>query len=166
MELTQVAIAVTTHVIVNTIGNIAGLLDLCNHHTGANTMNSTCGNVEAVTLNNVYLVQVVLNATVCYLLGIVGYISSFGKSGNQLATAVGIYYVPHLVLSHLVVTLLAQLVIGMNLNREVLTRIYELDEQGEVLSELLGIFLAQEVGTIAFYYLRQCKTFVFAIQNY
>ena len=127
-------------------------------------MNPTCGNIEAVALYNINLVQVVLDASVGYLLGIVGNIGSLGKSCNQLAAAVGIHYIPHLVFPHLVMALLAQLVVGVNLNREVLACINELDKQGEVLTEFVGILLAQEFFAIALYYLRQGKTLVFAIQ--
>ena len=55
-----------------------------------------------------------------------------------------------------------QFVIGMHLDGEVLTGIYELDEEGEVVAELLAVGLAQELCAITFHYLGQCEPLVFS----
>ena len=61
-------------------------------------------------------------------------------------------------------TRLAEGIVGMNLNRQVLTGIDELDEEGEVVAETFYVALPKEIGTVFFYDLRQSHTTVLAAE--
>ena len=62
---------------------------------------------------------------------------------------VGRHDIPHLGLAFRAVALPGQLVVGMHLDREVLARVDELDEQREFVAEAFAVLLAQQAGAVA-----------------
>ena len=163
VQLAEVSVAVAAQVVVDAIGDVAGLLDFGNDHSCADSMDSTCGDVEAVAFADVDLVEVVLDAAVGDLLCIVGHLNLLAETCYELAAPVGIYDVPHLVLAHLSVTFPAEGVVGMHLDGEVLTCVNELDEEGEVRSELFRVLLSEEVSAVATYDFGKREAFVDAV---
>ena len=163
VQLAEVAVAVAAQIVVDAVGDVARLLYLGDDHTGTDAMYAACWDVEAVAFANADFVEVILDAAVCHLLGVVAHLNLLAEACDELAATVGIHDVPHLVLSHLAVTLSAEGVVGVNLDGEVLTGVDELDEQGEVGPELLRILLPEEVCTIAADDFRKRQTFVISV---
>ena len=126
-------------------------------------MHATCWDVEAVAFADVDLIEVILDASISNLLGVIARLDFLTETCNELAATVCVNDVPHFVLTHLPMPFCAEGIIGVNLNGEVLTGIDELDEEGEVVSELLEVLLTEEVGTIARYDFRQSQAFVYAV---
>ena len=165
MQFAQVAITISTQIVIDAIGDIAGLLNLSNHHACSDSMNTTCRDIEAVSWIDTNLVKVVLDASVCHFLGIISNLCSLAESCNELTATISIHDVPHLVFTHLTMTALAELIIWMHLDAQVLASIDELDEQREIIAEALVILLSHEVGSIFLEDLRKCHTSTTATQN-
>ena len=126
-------------------------------------MDASGGDVEAVAFADVDFVEVVFDASVCHLLCIFVGFYLLGEAGNELAAAVGINDIPHFVLTHLAMSFGTEFIVGVNLDREVLACVDELDEQGEVVTELFVVLLAEEVGAIACYDFGESLSFVYAV---
>ena len=142
VKFAGVAIGISASVIIDTIGDVAGLLYLGHEIAGTDGMKASCGQIIDVTL-------------MC-LVG--GYdihdwrISIDSLSGNHLLIPLGsdlltqacidfgsrlsIDNIPHLTLSVTAMTLHGKFIVGMNLHREVLVRIDEFDEQWEMVAKL------------------------------
>ena len=74
------------------------------------------------------------------------------ETGNELASVVSVYDVPHLVLSHLAMSFRRKLVVGMYLDGKVLLCVNHFDQQGEVFAETSGIGFSKKSASEAFYY--------------
>ena len=128
-------------------------------------MDASCGDVEAVAFADADFVEVVLDAAVSHFLSVVAGLELLPEACYELAAAVCVDDVPHFVLSHLAVALGAEGVVGVNLNGEVLACVDELDEQGEVCPELLGVLLAQELSSVAGDDFGKRETLVFTVEG-
>ena len=76
------------------------------------------------------------------------------QSGIDFCSRLALYYVPHLGLPGASVAFLRQFVVGVNLNREVLPRVYELYQQRKFVSVLLVNLSAHKLLLVLVYKLR------------
>ena len=163
MEFPELALPVLAHVVIDAIGDVACLLYLCYFHAGPDAVHSSGGDVETVAWHYVGLAQVALDASVGNLVGIVVHIHSLLEACYQLASTVGLHYIPHLVFPHLPVSRLAQRIARVYLYGEVLPGVDKLDEQREIGACVSQYGLAQKLLAVALYHLRQCHAAVFTV---
>ena len=108
-------------------------------------MDAACGQEEAVVFLDLILGEgvgdgVVLDHSLVLLGG-----NLLLQTAVELGVLVRVHDVPHLGLAALLALALGYLVGGMHLDREVLTGIDKLDEQGELVAEALIVGLAHEL---------------------
>ena len=130
MELTGFAIHARAVVVVDAVGDVAGLLDLGEEDTATDGMDTTGREVKHITGLDLMVGQYLGDGTVFYaLLVLIGGYGLF-EAGIEVGAGVGLDDVPHLRLAHLAMDALGHLVIGMHLDAEVTLGIDEFDEQG------------------------------------
>ena len=130
MELTGLAIHARAVVVVDAVGDIAGLLDLGEEDAATDGMDTTGREVEHIAGLDLMVGQDLGDGTVFYAFLV--FIGGYGlfEAGIEVGAGVGLDDVPHLRLAHLAMYPLCHLVIGMHLDAQVAPGIDELDEQG------------------------------------
>ena len=117
-------------VVVDAIGDVAGLLDLGEEDATTDGMNTTGREVEDITGLDLMVGKDLGDSTVFYAFLVL--IGGYGllEAGIEVGSRVCLDDVPHLRLAHLAMDALGHLVIGMHLDAEVTLGIDEFDEQG------------------------------------
>jgi len=145
VELAIVAILVLALEVVDAIGYIAGLLNLCNETACSDGMDSAGWDKEAVVFLHVILSQGIGDGIILHHLLILL------RSYLHLQTVVelGIWLawqrIPHLGLAAFLALLLGNFVIRMYLDRKVGIGIDKLDEQWKLVAKTLVVLCTEEV---------------------
>ena len=132
MQLAWTTIEAWTIVVEDAIGEVGRLLNLGKEDAAADGMDSACREIEDVATFYFVACQDIGDAAVfdAFLEFVFGY--WLFESCIEVATRLGIDYVPHLALAHLVMDACSHLVIGMDLDAEVAFGIDELGKQREL----------------------------------
>ena len=143
MEFTGLAIHARTVIVVDAIGDIAGLLDLRQENACTDGMNTTGREVEDIARGNLVTCQHLGDGMVLYafLIFFGGHLAT--ETGIEIATRLSIEDVPHLALTHLTMDALCHLVVGMHLDAEVFLGIDELNQKGQLTMILVVDRLSQ-----------------------
>ena len=143
MEFTGLAIHARTVVVVDAIGDIAGLLDLRQEDASTDGMNTTGREVEDIARGNLMTRQHLGDGMVLYafLIFFGGHLPT--ETRIEIATGLSIEDVPHLALAHLSMDSLCHLVVGMHLDAEVFLGIDELHQKGQLTMILVVDRLSQ-----------------------
>ena len=142
MELTIVAFLVLAFVVVDTISDIAGLLDLGDKRAFTDGVNTTGRNKEAVVGMNLILLQGIDDRPVVHHPGVFLGSDGFFQSHAQRSARIRLQGVPHLCLAHGLSLPVCRLVIRMNLNGEILSGVDKLHEQRKCVSEAFVVFVS------------------------
>ena len=145
MEFTGLAIHARTVIVVDAIGDIAGLLDLRQEDACTDGMNTTGREVEDIAGGNLMTCQHLGDGMVLYafLIFFGGHLAT--ETGIEIATGLSIEDVPHLALAHLTMDSLCHLVVGMHLDAEVFLGIDELNQKGQLTMILVVDRLSQNL---------------------
>ena len=138
MEFTGLTIHARTVVVVDAIGDIAGLLDLRQEDASTDCMNTTGREVEDIAGGNFMTCQYLGDGMVLYAFLIFLWCHLATETRIEIATGLSIEDVPHLALAHLSMDSLCHLVVGMYLDAEVFLGIDELHQKGQ-LTVVLGV---------------------------
>ena len=166
VQLAGIAVGILAAEVVDAIGDVAGLLNLGEEVAGTNGMQTTCGQEVEVALVSLVGGYDVLHGRVAVDgLGGGQLFVVFGgdallQTGIDLGAYIALDDIPHLGLAGTAVTLHGQLVIGMHLHTEVLTRVDELDQQGELVAKLLVHLVAYQQSLVLVDELRQRESLV------
>ena len=130
VEFAGFAIHARAVVVVDAVGNIAGLLDLGEEDATTDGMDTTSREVEDITGLDLMVGQHLGDGTVFYAFLV--FIGGYGlfEAGIEVGAGVGLDDVPHLRLAHLAMYPLCHLVVRVHLDAEVTLGIDEFDEQG------------------------------------
>ena len=144
VELAGLAIHAGAVVVVDAVGDVAGLLDLGEEDATTDGMDTTGREVEHIAGLDLMVGQHLGDGTVFYAFLVL--IGGYGllEPGIEVGAGVGLDDVPHLRLTHLAMDALGHLVIGMHLDAQVAPGIDELDEQGQLTLVLLVDLLTQD----------------------
>ena len=148
VKLTLVACSIRTIVVVDTVGDIGGLLDLSDEAACTDSVDTACGEEEDVTSIHFVFGQCLDDGTFFDTAHVVLGRRLYGEAAIELSPWSRIYDVPHLGLPEGIVTLQAEGIIGMHLDREVVAGIDELDEQGEATAKALEDALTDELFAV------------------
>ena len=145
MEFTRLAIHARTVIVVDAIGDIAGLLDLRQEDASTDGMNTTGREVEDIARGDLMTCQHLGDGMVLYafLIFFGGHLPT--ETGIEIATRLSIEDVPHLALAHLSMDSLCHLVVGMYLDAEVFLGIDELHQKGQLTMILVVDRLSQNL---------------------
>ena len=146
VELTIVAVLVLTLKVVDAVGHVACLLNFSEEASCADGVNASCGEEEAVAFLNLVTVDSVDNGVVLHHLGILLRSDLLLQTAEQRGILVRVHEVPHLCLATFFSLLLCYLVGGVHLDREVLTCVDKLDEEGELIAEAFVVVFAHELA--------------------
>ena len=138
MEFTGLAIHARTVVVVDAIGDIAGLLYLRQEDASTDGMDTTGREVEDIAGGDLVTRQHLGDGMVLYAFLIFFWCHLPAETGIEIATRLSIEDVPHLALTHLTMDSLCHLVVGMHLDAEVFLGIDELHQKGQ-LTVVLGV---------------------------
>ena len=149
MELAQVAVLVATVEVVDTVGAVGGLLNLHKHASGADAVDASAGQEEAVARLHVVVGDGIGDGVIGHhLLILLG-----GDLLFQSHTDHGIVFrrheIPHLRLAAGKSLAVGYLVVGMHLNGEILLGVDKLDEQREAMAEALIVVTPHQPLLIA-----------------
>ena len=138
VQLPGLAICAQTAVVVDAVGDVGVLLDLCHHDALADGVQRAGGDEEAVPLVHRHGVQhvgqgVILNAALKLLLA-----DLMGEAVVEGGTRLCFQHIPHLGLAVLVLVLQSVFIGGVHLNGQVFFGINELCQNGE-LAELFAV---------------------------
>ena len=150
MQLTQVAVFVAAFVVIDAIGDVAGLLNLNQLAAVTDGMDATSRNEEAVTVLDSILCQGIADTVILNHLLVLLRSKLLLESAVELRVRSRIQDVPHLGLSTRLALTTGDLVCGVYLNGKFLLRINELDEQGELVSETLVVSLTKQTVLLFF----------------
>ena len=131
MKLSRLAVCAGSAVVINAVGNIAGLLNFCNYKACTDGVNGTGFNEENVTgfdINTMQFItqRVVLDGLAEFLCG-----NFMLKAVVKPCTGLSFHHIPHFCFSVLIFMCLCISIIGMNLNRQILCGINQLNQNGE-----------------------------------
>ena len=147
VQFTRLAMRILASEVIDAIGDVAGLLNLCQEATGTDGMQTTGREEEQVALmclvggNDVGHRVLSLFGLGSYHLFVVVGRNALLEAGVNPGAYVALDDIPHLGLTRTTVALHGQLIVGMNLYAEVLARVDELDEQRELIAEALIDFI-------------------------
>ena len=132
VQFAGLAIHAGAVVVVDAVGDVAGLLDLGEEDATADGMDTAGREVEHITGLDLMVGEDLGDGAVFYAFLVL--IGGYGllEAGIEVGTGVGLDDVPHLRLAHLAMDALGHLVVGMDLDAEVATGIDELDQQGQL----------------------------------
>ena len=132
VELAGLAVHAGAVVVVDAVGDVAGLLDLSEEDTATDGMDTTGREVEDITGLDLMVGEHLGDSTVFYAFLVL--IGGYGllEAGIEVGAWVGLDDVPHLRLAHLAMDALGHLVVRVHLDAEVTLGIDELDEQGQL----------------------------------
>ena len=145
MELTGAAIEARSVVVVDAIGDIAGLLNLGQTDAATDGMDTTGREVEDITRVHLMACEGLDDGAIGYPLLVLLGGDVLLETGIEVGSGLGIEDVPHLGLAELVMLALGHLIVGVDLNGEVLTGIDDLGEDGELAVVLAGDLLAEDL---------------------
>ena len=138
VEFTRLAIETRAIVVEDAIGDIRGLLDLCEEDAPTDGVHTTGREVEDIArLDLVVGKDLGDGAILDALLVFVGRDLLF-EARIEVGTRVGLDDIPHLGLAHLAMLALGHLVVGVHLYAQVALGIDELDQEGQ-LAVVLGV---------------------------
>ena len=132
VELAGLAVHAGAVVVVDAVGDVAGLLDLGEEDATTDGMDTAGREVEHIAGLDLMVGEDLGDGAVFYAFLVL--IGGYGllEAGIEVGAGVGLDDVPHLGLAHLAMDPLGHLVVGMDLDAEVATGIDELDEQGQL----------------------------------
>ena len=145
MQLTGLAVHARTVVVVDAVGDVAGLLDLGQQDATTDGMNSTGREVEDVaSLYGVVGQDFGDGAVLHTLLVFVGRYLLL-ETSIEVGSLVGTDDIPHLALAHLAVLTLCHLIVGVYLDAQVFLSVDELDQEGHLAVIALANGLTQNL---------------------
>ncbi len=116
MQLTAVTVRIFTVIIVNTIRDIAGLLDLSNKTTRSDRMHTSRRQEEDITFIYVVTLKHIHDCIVLHPFHILLSVDLLRETGIQASAFLRLDYIPHLRLTERVVALFRQFIVRVNLN--------------------------------------------------
>ena len=152
MQFACIAVLIFPVEIVDTISNIRSLLDFRNETPCPDAMDASGRQEEHIARLHRIIGKRIANGIVSNHLRIFFGSNLLTQARTQMCLATVIANdIPHLGLSHRVMTLHCQFIIRMHLDRQVLLRINKLDKQREFPIETLVIVLAHQSGFVFIY---------------
>ena len=112
-------------------------------------MNAPCRQEEEVARMYLVLGEDVGEGVVLDAGFVLGGRHLLGESRPEPCALVGVHDIPHFGFAFRLVTLPRQPVVGVYLNREILPRVDELDQQRELLAETFEVGFAEQCGAVA-----------------
>ena len=149
VQFAGVAVGIAAVEVVDAVGDVRSLLDLGDEGSGADRMHAARRQEENVAWMDLVVGEDVGDGVVLYAGGVFGGRHLLRESRAEVRPLVGGHDVPHLGFALGLVAFPGQFVVGVNLDREVLPGVDELDEQRELLAEALEILRAQQSGSVA-----------------
>ena len=150
MELAGLAIQAWTVIIIDAIGDVGGLLHLGQHNATTDGMDTTGREIEDIAGLHLMVGQDLSDGAIGDSAVILVRGNLLLKAGIEVTALVGLDDVPHLGLAFLTVFTHGHLIIGVDLNAEVLLGINELHQEGQLTAVCLVGQLAQDfIGVFA-----------------
>ena len=165
MEFPVVPVLVLALVVIDAEGDIGSLLDLSNKTAGTDGMDTTCGNEEHITLMSLITSQSISDGVVIHHLLVLLRCDLFLQTIVDDCSWFRFQTIPHLRLATWFAQTRCCLIVRMYLDREVLTSIDKLNEQRELITETLVVFLADQHVLLFAHQLVQTLTFILAVGN-
>ena len=147
MEFPRIAVKPEAAVVVNSVGNVRGLLDFSYEASCSDGVDAACRQEEHVSRLHLEIGEGIGDGIVLHHRHIFLRCEVPVETGKEMGSLVGSHDIPHLGLALGVVTLCGQPVIRVNLDGEVGLGIDELDEQREYIA-VLGINLSAHEGSL------------------
>ena len=123
-------------------------------------MNASCGDVEQVACLDTVVGHHLQNRAILHRLGILFGGQRSAETAADMGTRLGIDHIPHLALARCVVALAGNLLVGVHLQRQILTGIDELHQQREVVAKAAVNLLAHQLATVATNQLRKAFSLI------
>ena len=152
VNLAGFAVQAQAAVVVDAVGDVGRLLDLCDEAAAADGVDASGGQEEHVSGMHVIAGQHIGDGAVGHFGGVLFRGNLLGEAGQQVGSLIGRYHIPHLGLSlGAVVALGGQFVVGMHLDGEVREGVDELDQEGEFVPGV-GIHVLSHQLSLVFFY--------------
>ena len=116
MQLTAITVHIFTVVIVNTIRDVAGLLDLSNKTTRSDRMHTSRRQEEYIAFIYVVTLKHIHDRIVLHTFHIFLSVDLLRETGIQASAFLCLDHIPHLRLTERVVAFFRQLIVRVNLN--------------------------------------------------
>ena len=159
MKFAIVSVLVLALEIVDAVGDIRGLLDLCHATASADGVDASCGDEENIALVDLISGEGLGDSVVFYHLLIRLGGDLLLQTTIELGTGFTRQTIPHLGLATVLAMTMGNLVVGVYLDAQVALGIDELDEQRELVAEALIIVLAHEFFSLFTYQLVEALAF-------
>ena len=112
--------------VVDAISGVAGLLNFGHHDAGAKGMNTSSRNEKDIVLVHLLVVEDRLQPIVFQHIGIIHSRHLSVEAHDEFSILVGLHHIPHFGLAIAQTAFFSQLIVGMNLHREPVVGIYNL----------------------------------------
>ena len=145
MQFAGIAVGILAVVVVDTISDIACLLDFSDEATRANRMDTAGREEEYVALGYVVTLEDIHEGIVLHTFHIFVGINLLRETGIQSSTRSRLNHIPHFRFAERVVASLGQFVIRMNLDRQIVAGIDKLNQQRETRAETFHHLAADQL---------------------
>lgn len=152
MEFAGTTVHAWAVVVVDAVGDVGGLLDLCEEDAAANGVDAAGGEVEDVAGLDLVVGEDVGDRAGGYALLVFGGGDFLLETGVEVGAGFGVDDVPHFGFAHLAVEALGHRVVGVDLNAEVTLGIDEFCKQRELGVEAGGNGFAEDCFGVGLYY--------------
>ena len=163
MEFTVVAVLVLALEVVDAVGDIGGLLDLCHETASADGVDAASRNEKHVTLMHRVAGQGIGDGIILHHLLVLVWGDLLLQTVVELCIGCRIQGIPHLRLAARLALALGNLIRRVHLDAKILTGVDKLDEQWELIAEALEVFLADKSVFLFAHQLVEALALVFAI---
>ena len=149
MQFTPVTVGILTIVVVDAVSDVAGLLYLCDKASGTDGVNATRRQEEHIARRHFITLENVHDSVIAYPFHILLCVNLLGETGIEASSLRGVDYVPHFGLAKRIVAFHSQLVVGMHLDRQVITGVDKLNQQRESRAELVHYLLTEQLLAVS-----------------
>lgn len=128
---------------------LLGLLYLCDKASGTDGVNATRRQEEHIARRHFITLENVHDSVIAYPFHILLCVNLLGETGIEASSLRGVDYVPHFGLAKRIVAFHSQLVVGMHLDRQVITGVDKLNQQRESRAELVHYLLTEQLLAVS-----------------
>ena len=165
MQLAIVALCILTLEVIDTIGYVACLLNLCQETACTDRVNTTCWQEEYIAFLHRIFRQSLSNGVIFNHFLVLFWCNLLLQTAAERGISITFHHIPHLSLTTTQTLCLCLLVCWVNLNRKLLACINELNKQRELITKAFIVLLTHQFILQSLNKFVQCPAFIFAIRD-